>query len=124
MSFAQGDIIRLNLDPTKGHEQAGYRLAIVISRKVFNQKTGLLTICPISSPKRTYPTWVLLSGSIATQGFVLCEHVKTIDAAARNPKLVEKADDETLDCVLAGCGSLEDLCRPTFTQNLVDNLPI
>ncbi|WP_270022525.1 type II toxin-antitoxin system PemK/MazF family toxin, partial [Lactobacillus crispatus] len=29
--FHQGDVIMMNFDPTKGHEQAGYRPALVVS---------------------------------------------------------------------------------------------
>ena len=31
MSFKQGDIVYIDLDPTKGHEQAGKRPCLVIS---------------------------------------------------------------------------------------------
>ncbi|MDR1737005.1 MAG: type II toxin-antitoxin system PemK/MazF family toxin [Oscillospiraceae bacterium] len=106
MSFAQGDIIKLNFDPTLGHEQAGYRPAVVISRKMFNQRTGHLTVCPITSTSRTYPTWVALDGKTATHGYVLCEQVKTIDADARNPVFIEKIDENVLAKILAIVGSI------------------
>ena len=101
MIFSQGDIIKFDFDPTLGHEQAGYRPAVVISRKIFNQKTGLVTVCPITGTSRQYPTWVALDGKTTTHGFVLCEHVKTIDVRARNPKYIEKVDDSVLDKILA-----------------------
>lgn len=34
----QGDIIKLNFNPQSGHEQAGYRPALVVSNEVFHQK--------------------------------------------------------------------------------------
>lgn len=34
----QVDIIKTDLDPTKGHEQAGYRPAIVISPALFTKE--------------------------------------------------------------------------------------
>ena len=37
----QGTIIKVNFNPQSGHEQAGYRPAIVISNNIFNQKTNL-----------------------------------------------------------------------------------
>ena len=37
----QGTIIKINFNPQAGHEQAGYRPAVVISNNVFNQKTKL-----------------------------------------------------------------------------------
>ena len=38
----QGDIIKLDFNPQAGHEQAGYRPAVVLSNDFFNQKTNLL----------------------------------------------------------------------------------
>ena len=40
----QGDIIKVNFNPKSGHEQAGYRSAVVISNNIFNQKTGLTVV--------------------------------------------------------------------------------
>lgn len=31
----QGDIIKINFNPQSGHEQAGYRTALIISNEVF-----------------------------------------------------------------------------------------
>lgn len=38
----QGDIIKVNFDPIKGHEQAGYRHALVISNNLLQNKRILL----------------------------------------------------------------------------------
>jgi mRNA interferase MazF len=43
----RGDYVFVNLNPTKGHEQQGYRPALVISHNAFN-KHGMCFICPIS----------------------------------------------------------------------------
>ena len=37
----QGDIIKVNFNPQAGHEQAGYRPALVVSNDFYNQKTTL-----------------------------------------------------------------------------------
>ena len=34
----QGSIIKISFNPQSGHEQAGYRPAVVISNNFFNQK--------------------------------------------------------------------------------------
>ena len=39
----QGDIIKVDFNPQAGHEQAGYRPALVISNNFFNQKTNVTT---------------------------------------------------------------------------------
>ena len=101
MNFNQGDIIKFNFDPTLGHEQEGYRPAVVISRKMFHEKTGQLIVCPITNRSRPYPTRVPLCGENETRGFVICDHIKTIDAAARKPVYVERISENALDKVLA-----------------------
>ena len=44
----QGDIVFSDFTPTKGHEQKGYRLAVVISNNVFNKNTKMVILCPIT----------------------------------------------------------------------------
>ena len=50
----QGDIILLDLNPTKGHEQSGFRLAIVISNNVFNINTKMAMVCPITTNEKNF----------------------------------------------------------------------
>ena len=52
----QGDIVFLDFNPTKGHEQKGTRPGMVISNDVFNINTKMVIICPISSNKKEFPT--------------------------------------------------------------------
>ena len=44
----QGDIIKINFNPQAGHEQAGYRPAVVVSNNLFNKITNLTFVCPIT----------------------------------------------------------------------------
>jgi mRNA interferase MazF len=48
----RNDIIWLDFEPTKGREIGKYRPALVLSSKSYNQKTGLLICCPISTSIR------------------------------------------------------------------------
>ncbi len=45
----RGDIIWITLDPQAGHEQAGRRPAMVISPMLYNQKTKLCLIVPVTN---------------------------------------------------------------------------
>jgi len=38
----QGDIIKLDLDPRKGHEQLGFRPVIVLSNNIVSQYTNVV----------------------------------------------------------------------------------
>lgn len=100
MRLEQGDIIKLNLDPTKGHEQAGYRPAVVVSGDTFNSFSQNRVICPVTNTDRRYPAHTALDERTATRGFVMCDQVRTIDPSARDAHFVEKLPDDVLEEVL------------------------
>ena len=97
---SQGDIIYLNLNPTKGHEQSGKRPAIVISNNIFNKNTNMVIVCPITSNDKYFPTHYKLEDSEKISGSVLCEHIRSIDFESRNVTFVEKASDNDLISVI------------------------
>ena len=88
----QGDIVYVDFEPTKGHEQP----AIVISHDVFNMKTNMVILCPITSNVKQYPTHYILEDSVKVKGAVLCEHIRSIDYDIRKVKFVEHASDNDL----------------------------
>ena len=96
----QGDICYLDFDPVKGHEQKGYRPAIVISNKVFNKNTKMVIVCPITSNEKEFPTHYLLKDTKKVHGSVLCEHVRSIDYEIRNLKFVEKVSDDEFEDIM------------------------
>ena len=89
----QGDVIFLNFNPTKDHEQAGFRPAVVISNNVFNQNTKMVMVCPITSNDKYFPTHYNLEDTKNIHGAVLCEHIRSIDYESRNVKFVEELSD-------------------------------
>lgn len=89
MVISQGDIIEFNFNPALGHEQAGYRPAVVISNMTFNKHTNLLIVLPITNSNNKFPLHVPLDGRTKTNGFILCEHLKSIDKTARKVKRIE-----------------------------------
>lgn len=97
----QGDIIRLNFNPQSGHEQAGYRPAVVISNDFFNVKTNLTIVCPITNTNRAFPLHVLLDDRTKTTGVVLCEQLKALDLACRQHVFIEKLPDDLLDEIIS-----------------------
>lgn len=92
----QGDIVYLDFNPTKGHEQKGIRPAIVISNDVFNINTKMVILCPITSNTKEFPTHYELRDSKKIKGSVLCEHIRSIDYESRKIKFVEHASDNDL----------------------------
>ena len=96
----QGDIVYLDLNPTKGHEQNGVRPAMVISNNIFNSNTKMAILCPITSNTKEFPTHYVLEDSKKIKGAVLCEHIRSVDYESRNLRLIEKASDNDLLSVI------------------------
>ena len=96
MIFEQGDIIAMDFSPAQGHEQAGYRPALVVSRRLYNEKTGFIVVCPITNTRKPFPMRVWLDGKTMTTGDILCDQLRTIDTAARSPRFIEKIPEDLL----------------------------
>ena len=48
----RGDIVWADLNPVRGHEQAGQRPVLVLSQDVFNQHSGtVIAVAPTSRPQ-------------------------------------------------------------------------
>lgn len=100
----RGDIWFVDLEPTRGREQAKARYALVLSTRQFNQ-LGVQILAPITTGgdfARISGMTVSLSGAgTQTTGVVLCHQLRSMDARARGGRLIEKAPDFIVDEVLA-----------------------
>ncbi len=101
MVIKQGSIIMVSFNPTIGSEQAGYRPAVVISNETFNKHSNLLIVLPITNTDNGFPLHVPLGDSCDTKGFILCEHIKSIDSIVRKIKVVEQLPKDILKKVIA-----------------------
>jgi mRNA interferase MazF len=50
-----GDIVWIHLDPQAGREQGGHRTCLVLSPALYNGKTALAVLCPITKQTKGYP---------------------------------------------------------------------
>jgi len=102
----QGDIIKLNLSPTTGREQSGYRPAVIVSNDFVMTKTNMVYVAPITNTIRNFPLHVKLDSRTKSTGEILCEQVKAVDLSARQYTLVERLPtdilEEVLTCII-GC---------------------
>ena len=96
----QGDIIKINLDPKKGHEQAGYRPYICLSNKIISDYANIAIFAPISNTKRNYPLYIPLQKT-KTTGNVLLDQLVTIDYHARDFRFVETISSALLRQILS-----------------------
>lgn len=95
----RGDIVWLDFDPLKGHEQRGHRPALVVSVKAYNTLTSLALFVPITSKVKGYPFEVVLTGT-KTKGAVLSDQLKSLDFNARQLKFIEAIESSNLEAVL------------------------
>lgn len=79
-----GDIVWINFDPQAGHEQAGYRPAVVLSPVAYNAKTSLMLCCPLTTQIKSYPFEVLIAGS--TRSAILVDQIKSLDWRKRRAR--------------------------------------
>lgn len=94
-----GDIIKINFSPAMGHEQKGYRPALVISDPTTQKElNGLVMVVPITNSKSTFFTRVNLENyDSKTTGDILIDQIKALDLSERSYKFIEKAPKEILN---------------------------
>ncbi len=95
--FHYGAIIRMDFNPQAGHEQAGWRPAIIISNNYLNKHSNMVMVCPITHTNRDHPFHVRLDNRTKTDGFILCEQAKMLDIHARRAKYIEDAPEEIIN---------------------------
>ncbi len=81
-------IISVNFNPQAGHEQAGWRPALVLSPAAYN-KIGLAIVVPITNQVKGYPFEVPLPADLVTTGVILSDAIKSVDWKARRARFIE-----------------------------------
>ncbi len=79
----QGQVLKLDLDPTLGHEQKGYRPVLVVSASLFNSHTGFCWVVPITTPQKGLPNEIRLPEGLPVHGTLLLSQLRSIDWRAR-----------------------------------------
>ena len=91
----KGDLVWVEFNPQKGHEQKGHRPAVVISPYEYNYKTSLAVVVPVTSKIKGYPFEVKINAK-NIQGVALSDQVKSLDYKARKFQFIEKLDNTIL----------------------------
>lgn len=81
-------IIQINLDPRTGHEQAGWRPALVLSPATYN-RIGLAVVVPFTNQVKGYPFEVPIPSGLTTTGVILSDAVRSVDWKARRARFLE-----------------------------------
>ncbi|MDP2913538.1 MAG: type II toxin-antitoxin system PemK/MazF family toxin [Candidatus Omnitrophota bacterium] len=84
MPIKRGEIFYVDLNPTKGREQAGRRPVLVIQNDIGNEKAPTIIIAPFTTKKfsKEYPTNVYIkkgTANLKNDSVVLLSQIRTID---------------------------------------------
>jgi mRNA interferase MazF len=78
----RGEIWTADLEPIKGHEQAGTRPVLIVSTTTFNQGWGdLVIVAPLTRTARHIPFRVQIDppdGGFSATSYVLCDSIRSI----------------------------------------------
>ncbi|HEX9371178.1 MAG TPA: type II toxin-antitoxin system PemK/MazF family toxin [Roseiflexaceae bacterium] len=104
----RGDIIWANLNPVRGHEQAGLRPVLVISHDVFNQRSGTIIALAITSqePSAGFPlTLEITTTTLPRRSWVKISQIRTL-SVERLGKRIGSAAPEELAMVIDGLNEI------------------
>jgi mRNA interferase MazF len=98
----RGELWLTDLDPTRGHEQAGTRPALVISADTFNAgPSGLVILLPLTTKPKGVRSHVPVNppeGGVRKPSYIKCEDVRSV-AVERLTRRLGTVSGRTLQSV-------------------------
>ena len=107
MELDQYDIVLVNFDPTLGSEIKKTRPCVIISPNEINDNLRTITIAPMTTKSRSYPTRVKVKHNKQT-GWVVVDQIRTIDKSRIIKNLGSLSDSEVILC--------KQIIRETFVD--------
>ena len=104
----RGEIYWTDLNPVRGHEQAGHRPVVIISHDVFNERSGTVIAMAITSQpqKAGFPlTYELTSGDLPKQSWVKMSQVRTL-SVSRIGERIGQVDPEDIGRLIEGLNEI------------------
>lgn len=108
MRIRRGEIRWADLDPVRGHEQAGRRPVLILSHDVFNERSGtVIGVALTSQPQRAgFPlTLPLSSATLPKPSWVKVSQIRTLSTERIGDRLGE-ASPEELARIIEGLGEI------------------
>ncbi len=93
--LSRGDIVKISFDPTLGHEQSGFRPALIVSDNQFHSATGFALCLPITSKKKGFLFEIDIQGEYVS-GVALVHGARMLDMNSRSFSVVDKATEEQI----------------------------
>jgi mRNA interferase MazF len=91
-----GDNAWMNFTLQSGKEQDGKRPALVLSPRSYNQKIGLMVVCPITSRSKRYVFEVALPDGLPVKRVIFSDIVMLANWTSRGAKVVASLPADTL----------------------------
>ncbi len=104
----RGDIVWADLNPVKGHEQAGLRPVLVLSQDVFNERSGtVVAIALTGQPQRAgFPlTLELNSSGLPKKSWAKISQIRTL-SVQRLGKKMGRVSPEELNLIVEGLNEI------------------
>ena len=104
----RGEVYWADLDPAKGHEQAGQRPVLVLSQDVFNERSGVVIALALTSqsPQADFPlTFELTRLRLPKRSWVKISQIRTL-SQERLGKRIARISPEDLDQIIEGLNEI------------------
>jgi mRNA interferase MazF len=104
----RGDIYWAELNPTVGSEQAGLRPVVILSRDVFNERSGTVIAVAVTSqqPRAGYPLSLeIMSTRLPKRSWVKISQIRTLSVERLGKKL-GRISAEELTSVVEGLNEI------------------
>ena len=104
----RGEIRWADLNPVRGHEQAGLRPVMILSHDIFNERSGTVIAVAITSQpqKAGFPlTLELKTGYLPKKSWIKISQIRTL-SVDRIGKVIGKASMEELTPVIEGLNEI------------------
>lgn len=104
----RGEIRWADLDPTRGHEQAGLRPMLILSEDVFNERSGTVIAVVLTSqePRAGFPlTLESQAAGLPKRSWIKISQIRTL-STERIGKRLGRASEEEVARVIEGLNEL------------------
>jgi mRNA interferase MazF len=98
----RGDIRWADLNPVRGHEQAGHRPVLVLSHNVFNERSGTVIAVAMTSqePRAGFPlTLESQATGLTKRSWIKISQVRTLSTDRLGRRIARAPDDEVAKVV-------------------------
>ena len=103
-----GDVLWADLNPVRGHEQAGRRPVVVLSEDVFNDRSGTVIAVAVTSqePSAGFPlTFEIRSTRLPKRSWIKVGQIRTLSTTRLGRRLGRLAPEE-VEQVIAGLNEI------------------